>query len=220
MFESLLHSIFWGRYSEVELLEHMVIAFLIFQGPATLFSRPFFQNLSFVPRSASLPPLWLLLLCLHFCPLSLAHQGSFFSLSKRLALLWPWQHPPFRSPFPSRVPAQPLAISFLPQPLPQTFPCGSGFHPPININIQDSLLVWAWTLSLSCIWCPSQEAAVGTQPELGEAGWRAQDAPLCAAGILLEEQARASLGTYTFPPMSPGWENMWAGPRGPSQASD
>lgn len=84
--ESLLPG-FWGRYSEGEWLERMVSAFLIFQGPATLFSRtPFFRNLSFVPRSASLPPPQLLLLCFPFCPLCSAHQGPFLSLCQNA---WP-----------------------------------------------------------------------------------------------------------------------------------
>lgn len=140
MFESLL-SIFLGRYSGVELLGHMVIAFLIFQGPATLFSRlPFFRNLSFVPMSVPFH--------LSGCSFS-ASSSALCPVHTRVPSLVSVQTPgppgtweaaslQTSSPIPGACTASSDLLS--PRPLPPTFPCGSGFHPPININMPRQLL--------------------------------------------------------------------------------
>lgn len=202
MFESLL-SLFWGRYSEVDLLGHVVIAFLVFQGPATLFPRPpFYRHLSSVPMSASLPPPRLLLLCLHSCPLSCAHQGPFFSLCPNA---WPsWD---LGSGLLSDPQSHPWCLHSLcdllpPRPLPQTCPCGSGLHPPTNINTSGQPLGLGRDSPSLVPGVPHrrQQRAAGRSW-----GWRAggTGCPLPAAGTVLEEQAGASLGTYTFPPTFP-----------------
>lgn len=183
----------------------MVIAFLIFQGPATQFSRPpSSRNLSFVPRSASRPPLRLLLLCLPCCPLSLAHPGPFLSLCQNAGPSWdpgsgllsdlqshPWclhslQQPPFSSAtapnvslwfwFPSSYKYKHVRTASWP---------GPGPSPSLASGVPHRRQQWApgqsWGRQAGGTGCPgpcSRYTARGT--------------------------GRGFTRTYTFPPTSPG----------------
>lgn len=180
----------------------MVIASLVLQGPATQFARPpFFQHLSFVPMSASLPPLR----C-SFSASSSAPCPVHSRVPPLVSVQMPgppgtWAAASFQTSSP--IPGACTASSDLlpPRPLPQTFPCGSGFHPPININTSGQPLGLGRDSPSLASGVPHrrQQRAAGQSW-----GWQAggTGGPLPAAGTLPEEQAGPSLGT--FPPTFPG----------------